>query len=92
MNTDQLQLQIITLVAGHFMATDPEGVELVRDIRKIYDSHLQAIKEAVEFEDTLKSQLSRAYYSGLDHKGWSAYEEKDAIDQCKAALTKGFGE
>lgn len=35
--------------------------------------------------EVAKSQLSRAYYNGLDRKGWSLYEEKEAIDAIEAA-------
>ena len=33
-----------------------------------------------ELREQIKAQLCRAYYNGLDRKGWSQFEEDDAID------------
>jgi hypothetical protein len=39
-----------------------------------------------ELRRLIQSQLSKAYYNGLDKKGWSLTEEKDATDAILAAL------
>lgn len=31
--------------------------------------------------EQISAKLSRAYYNGLDKKGWSEFEEKDAVDK-----------
>lgn len=36
--------------------------------------------------EQVKAQLRRAYYNGLDHKGWSSHEEADAVKQIEQAL------
>lgn len=39
-----------------------------------------------EIEQTIKDQLGHAYYNGLDKKGWSQFEEDDAVKKIIAAL------
>jgi hypothetical protein len=38
----------------------------------------------------IAAQLSHAYYNGLDRKGWSQYEEKEAVDAIMRLIDAQF--
>jgi hypothetical protein len=43
------------------------------------------MKDSDELRQQVSKELSHAYYNGLENRGWSQYEEKDAINAILAA-------
>jgi hypothetical protein len=46
------------------------------------------VNSSDEVEETIKRELSKAYYNGLDHKGWSLHEEAIAVARLQALISQ----
>lgn len=98
MSDEELCEEILKVLVGHTLDVqfnDSKKFEALRNAESdeaAANALMQLIHQdrearAVEIdEDQIKTQLSRAYYNGLDKKGWSLYEEADAVEKIKQSV------